>query len=230
VKSGLAVNMLRQGTHASTAAVAAVGLIALPAALATGHGATGHGAATQAGQAPRLAISVSDGKLAARAGQSLTYTIRLSNTGTATATRLKVTQTMSPGLMVTGASAGAARGPGWVAWSATVPAGGARAFRVTARVARTPARVLRLAAVACAGLAGRPPLVCAAHLDRLPAAQAGHAREAAQARHAVLSGPLAAAGLCLLAVCIAALLRGVFRRRGRREPAEQIESISEKVD
>jgi len=223
--------MLRHGTYARTTAVAAAGLIALPAALATGHDATGHDAAGQAGQAPpRLAISVSDGKVATRAGQSLTYTIRLSNTGTATATRLKVTQTMSPGLMVIGASAGAARGPGWVAWSATVPAGGTRTFRVTARVARTPAKVLRLAAVACAGLPGRQPLVCAAHLDRLPAAQAGRAREAAQARHAGLSRPLAAAGLCLLAVCIAALLRGVFHRRGRRDPAEQIGSITEKAD
>ncbi len=228
MKSGLAVNMLRLGTYARTTAVAAVGLIALPAALATGHGATGHGAADQA--PPRLAISVSDGKVATRAGQALTYTIRLSNAGTATATRLKVTQTMSPGLMVIGASAGAARGPGWVAWSVTVPAGGTRTFRVTARVARTPAKVLRLAAVACAGLPGREPLVCAAHLDRLPAAQAGRAREAAQARPAGLSRPLAAAGLCLLAVCIAALLRGVFRRRGRPDPAEQIGSIPEKAD
>ena len=54
--------------------------------------------------------------------------------------------------------------------------GGTQTFRVTALVTQTPARELRLAAVACVVLPdGSPPVVCAAHLDQLPAAAAAPA-------------------------------------------------------
>ena len=76
---------------------------------------------------------------------------------------------------------------------------------------RTPARVLRLAAVACATLpGGGRPIVCAAHLDRLPAATADSAAGSGSSGSKLL--PYAAAGLALLA---AGLLTVIARRRIR---------------
>ena len=64
--------------------------------------------------------------------------------------------------------------------AAGIPAGGTGTFHVAARVARTPPRLLRLATVACASAqGGSRPIVCAAHLDRLPAAAAASAPRAA---------------------------------------------------
>jgi len=72
--------------------------------------------------------------------------------------------------------------------------GRTRTFLVTARVTRPPAQMLRLAAIACVALAGaRQPIVCAAHLDKLPAATAGKAgparRRPARARRLCRGGP-----------------------------------------
>jgi hypothetical protein len=100
---------------------------------------------------------------------------------------------------------------GQVAWRASLQAGGTRTFRLTALVTRTSALELRLAAVACVALpGGGRPIVCAAHLDQLPAAAAAPA-----ARPGPSSGHLpvyAAGGLAVLA---AGLLTAIAGRRMR---------------
>ncbi|HUN37854.1 MAG TPA: hypothetical protein VMU95_38180 [Trebonia sp.] len=206
------MNISRQGPHARVAAAVMTGVIALP--VVTGHG---HGGATPAPKVPGLAISISDGRQNARPGQVLTYTASLHNTGTAAIPKLEVTEMLSAGLKVTGASDQAAVKSGQVAWSTALPAAGTRQFTVTAEVTKTPAQLLRLAAVACVTLPGhRQPAVCAAHLDRLPAI----AIAAAPARRPGLAGslPLVAAALALLACCLLALLL-IWRRRLKHRPS-----------
>jgi hypothetical protein len=106
-------------------------------------------------------------------------------------------------------------GAGQVAWHATLPAGGARTFHVVALVTRTPARVSRLAAVACAALpGGRAPVVCAAHLDRLPAAAAGPAAAGSGSSGSKLLA-WAGGGLAVLVAVLLAVIAG-RRIRGRR--------------
>jgi uncharacterized repeat protein (TIGR01451 family) len=208
------VSISRYDAHPRASAALAVGLIALPAAMAVGHHL-----APRAPGVPELTISVSDGQVSVRPGETLTYRVSLRNTGTGTAARLEVTQTLSAGLEVTWASGNGVPKAGRVAWSAAVPAGGTRTFVVTARVTRPPAQMLRLAAVACVALPGsRQPVVCAAHLDRLPAAAAA---PAGPARRSSGMGvlPYAAAALTLLAGCLTAVLFGHRTRRRRRPPS-----------
>lgn len=165
---------------------------------------------------PRLSISVSDGHTAAKAGDRLAYTVSVRDTGTAAAPHLKITQTLSEGLVFLSASPHGMATAGQVAWNANIPAGGTQTFNVVARVAQTPARLLRLAAVACAAPEGSSrPIVCAAHLDRLPAAAAG---SAPRASGSVL--PYAAAGAAALAAGVLVVIAGrrVRLRRLRVRP------------
>jgi uncharacterized repeat protein (TIGR01451 family) len=206
------VNISRYDAQARATAVLAIGLIAFPAAMAAARDA-----GPRPARAPALAISVSDGQVAARPGQTLRYTAILRNTGTAAAARLVVTQTLSAGLDVTRASGNGVVKAGQVAWSTAVPAQATRTFQVTARVTRPPARMLRLAAVACVALpGGRQPIVCAAHLDRLPAATT-----AGPARHRSGQGvlPYAVAVLALLAGGLAVAFFSYRARLGRKRPS-----------
>ena len=160
---------------------------------------------------PALTISVSDGRTAANPGDQLTYLVSVRDGGTVSAQHLKITQTLSAGLDFLSASPHGKAASGLVTWSAGIPAGGTKTFRVMARVTRTPARLLRLAAVACASAEGSSrPLVCAAHLDRLPVATAASASQAAGTSHAL---PLVYAAV--LAVLAAAVLTVITRRRVR---------------
>jgi len=164
----------RHAVHPQAGAALAVGLIALPVLAAGGHPAASHtAAAVRPPPVPGLAITITDGRVAVTPGERLTYTLSVRDTGAAAVPHLKITQTLSPGLDFLSASGKAAATAGQIAWSAGLPAGGTRTFHVVARVTRTPAHVARLAAVACATLPGSSqPIVCAAHLDRLPAATA----------------------------------------------------------
>ena len=124
-------------------------------------------------RAPGLTISVSDGRVAVRAGDKLTYTVIVRNSGAVAVRRLKVTQTLSPGLEFISASDHGVAASGHVSWTASLPVGGKQTFLAVTRVTKTPPTLLRLAAVACVTLPGSSsPVVCAAHLDRLPAAAA----------------------------------------------------------
>jgi uncharacterized repeat protein (TIGR01451 family) len=165
---------------------------------------------------PGLSISVSDGHIAAKTGDRLAYTVSVRDSGTAAAPHLKITQTLSAGLVFLSASRHGVATAGQVAWDATIPAGGTETFNVVARVAQTPARLLRLAAVACAAPAGSSrPIVCASHLDRLPVAAAAPATRAGG-----FLLPYAAAGLGALAVGVLAVIAGqrVRLRRLRARP------------
>ena len=95
---------------------------------------------------------------------------------------------------------------GRIAWHATLPAGGTRTFRVVALVTRPPARVSRLAAIACVALAGGSrPIVCAAHLDRLPAAAARSAAAGSGSSGSKLLA-YAGGGLAVLAAGLATVV------------------------
>jgi uncharacterized repeat protein (TIGR01451 family) len=197
--------------------------MAIPVAAATGHPVASRTARTMpSSQAPRLTISVTDGRGAATAGDRLTYTVRVRDTGIAAAPHLKITQTLSPGLEFLSASGHGVATTGQVAWHASLPAGGTRTFRLTALVTRTPAQELRLAAIACVALpGGGRPIVCAAHLDQLPAAAAAAESAAAAARPGSSSGHLpvyAAGGLAVLAAGLLTAIAG-RRMRPKRRPA-----------
>jgi uncharacterized repeat protein (TIGR01451 family) len=207
-------------------AVLMAGLIAVPVAgaphpavRAKPSGAPHPAVRVQSSAGPALTISVSDGRTAANPGDRLTYVVTLRDAGQAGAPHLEVTQTLPAGLDFLSASPRETAAGGKVSWPAAIAAGATRTFRVVAQVTRTPARVLRLAAVACASAqGGSRPIVCAAHLDRLPAAA-----PAAAARSGRTPGipPLAYAGtaLALLAAIAIALAVLVRRRvRLRRQP------------
>jgi uncharacterized repeat protein (TIGR01451 family) len=189
--------------------VLVAGMIAVP-----GVGGTHPAARVRPPAGPALTISVSDGRTVANPGDQLTYVITVRNGGRARAPHLKVTQTLSPGLDFLSSAPRAKAERRQVSWPAAIAAGGTQTFRVVARVTRTPARALRLAAVACASAGGSPrPIVCAAHLDRLPAAAQAPASASRSARPAGLP-PLAYAGAAL-AVLAAAVLAVLARRRVR---------------
>jgi hypothetical protein len=142
------------------------------------------------------------------------YVVTVRDGGPVGAPRLEVTQTLSPGLDFLSSSPRGVAAGGKVTWPAAIAAGGTQTFRVVARVTRTPARQLRLAAVACASAQGSSrPIVCAAHLDRLPAAAPASASASRSARPAGVPA-LAYAGAAL-AVLAAAALAVLARRRVR---------------
>src|SRR5260370_42666577 len=147
----VAMKISRRTTPAQATAALAVRLIAIPAVLAVSHPATSHTAsAAPAPRVPALAISISDGHIAARAGDELTYTVSVRDSGAAAVPRLTVTQTLPAELEFLSASDHGVAASGPVSWPANLPAAGTRTFRVVTRVTRTPATLLRLAAVACA--------------------------------------------------------------------------------
>ena len=216
-------------TPAQATAALAVGLIAMPAVMAASHPVPSHptpshpasasaARASRASRAPALTISIGDGRPAVRAGDELTYTVTVVNSGAMSVPRVKVTQTLSAGLAFVSASDQGVAADGHVNWWARLPVGAKRVYHVTARVTRTPATLLRLAALACATLPGaKGPIVCAAHLDRLPAATAATATSrSAHSAGGVL--PYTVGGVAALAL---GLLAVVARRRSRlrRQPA-----------
>jgi uncharacterized repeat protein (TIGR01451 family) len=203
--------------RARTAASLAAGLMAVPAVMgASQPTASSPATVARAPQGPALAVTVSDGRQAARPGDLLTYTVTVRDTGSTDSPGVTVTQTLSAGLAFVSASDHGAAAKGRVSWSAGIAAGRARTFHVTAKVTNPPASLLRLSAVACVTPHGSThPVVCAAHLDRLPAAAAAAARPGRSGpnRLAYIAGGLA--------VLVLGLLIAVAARRGRlrRGPA-----------
>jgi uncharacterized repeat protein (TIGR01451 family) len=220
----VAMKISQRTTPTQATAVLAVGLIAMPAAMAASQPAASqpkpsHAAsAARSSRGPGLTISISDGHVATRAGDELTYEVSVRNSGTVAVRRLKVTQTLSSGLEFISASDHGVAGSGQVSWTASLPVGGKRTFLDVTRVTRTPATLLRLAAVACVTVPGSSrPVVCAAHLDRLPAVAAASASRSGHSVGNALT--YTAAGLAVLALGLLTAI--VARRRGRlrRQPA-----------
>jgi uncharacterized repeat protein (TIGR01451 family) len=166
---------------------------------------------------PGLRISIGDGRTTAQAGDRLTYTVLVQNGGAHRSPPLKITQTLPQGLRFVSASRHGVARAGSVTWHADLAAGGKDTFSLQAQVTRSAARQSRLAAVACAALAGsRTPIVCAAHLDRLPGVPAAASgRRAATAVGSTL--PSYAVGvLALLAAAAIAVVAGRRVRIRRR--------------
>ncbi len=146
-------------------------------------------------------------------GDQLTYLVSVQNSGTRNTPHLTITQTLPAGLKFLSASGHGVVAGGQIAWSAGLPAGRTETFRVVTLVTRTSARTLRLAAVACAAAPGsNRPIVCAAHLDRLP----GPAATVSTTRASGSSGlsPLGYAGAAL-GVLVLGGLAVLFGRRMR---------------
>jgi uncharacterized repeat protein (TIGR01451 family) len=154
-----------------------------------------------------------------RAGDPLTYTVLVQNSGARRSPPLKVTQTLPRGLRFVSASRHGVVRAGSVTWYADLPAGGKDTFNLQAQVTRPAAQQSRLAAVACAALAGsRTPIVCAAHLDRLPgtpAAASGHraATAAASTLPSYALGVLAVVAAAALVILAGLRVRVRVRRR-----------------
>jgi uncharacterized repeat protein (TIGR01451 family) len=192
--------LARTGPAGTTSALA-VGLVALPAVMAAGH--------PVAPPQPGFTISVNDGRGAARTGDRLVYTVAVRDSGSVAATRVQVTQTISSGLTFISASDNGVARNGRVTWSASLPAGRTRTFRVTARVTRTPATPMRLATIACVELPDRSrPVVCAARLDPLPATAAQTTSRPGRSGSGVLTY-----GSAALAVLALGLYTGLAARR-----------------
>ena len=160
-----------------------------------------------------LRIGIDDGRTTARTGDRLTYTIKVSNTGTAASPGLLLTQTLLPGLKVISSTPKGAVSGGRITWQRALPAGRTDQLRVTVEVGRLSAELRRLAAVVCASAkTDERPIVCASHMDLLPAATA-----AGPERRTVR--PLLRLGLWTAgagALVMAALVLVLVRRRRRR--------------
>jgi uncharacterized repeat protein (TIGR01451 family) len=228
-RGGLLVRNSRRARSTRTSVALVAGLIATLFAPFSGPGVTAAATASASAGTPRpapsvpsptvpgLSITVSDGQTAAKAGDRLTYVVNVRDAGPAAAPHLKITQSLSAGLEFLSASPHGVATAGQVAWPASIPAGRSETFNVVARVTRTPAQLLRLAAVACAAPEGsQRPIVCAAHLDRLSAAvTAATPRPGGPASGSLLR--YIAAGLAALAVLVAGVIAG-RRVRLRRQP------------
>jgi uncharacterized repeat protein (TIGR01451 family) len=200
---------------ATSATATATASAARPTATATASASRPAAAAKASRPAvPGLSISVTDGRTAAKPGDQLTYLVSVKDIGTLSAPHLKVTQTLPAGLKFLSASRHGVAAGGQVAWLTGIQAGGAETFRVVTQVTRTPAHLLRLAAVACAAPQGSArPIVCAAHLDQLPAVAATPAPTASGSLGRVLP---AYVGGALAVLAVGALIVIVARRAVRR--------------
>ncbi|WP_051386441.1 DUF11 domain-containing protein [Actinokineospora inagensis] len=143
------------------AVVSAVLVAAVPA--------PGVGVAT----APRLSISVENGRVTAAAGDQLAYTVTLRNLGANAVDNLDLTQSVPVGLRFDAADPRGTAGAKAVEWVVDLAPGGAAVFRSRMTVVGSGDRY-RVATVACARTTSdSPPLVCATHSARLTAEAAG---------------------------------------------------------
>jgi len=172
---------------------------------------------------PSLSISVADGRTAARPGDRLAYRVSVTNSGGAGARYLKVTLTLPPEVRLMSASGHGAARAGKVTWRAPgLAAGHAATFSVLGVLRPTPPGLIRLAAVACAVARVSGPVVCAAHLDRLPAAprqppRAGGATTGTRS-HTGMPTWFVAVGLAVLTCAVLAALAEYLVRLRRRPP------------
>ncbi|MFC4589265.1 DUF11 domain-containing protein [Sphaerisporangium corydalis] len=148
-------------------AAAVVSLVVMPSGTVAAWAAVPSPAATE--RAYALRIGIDDGHSSVRQGDRLTYTTKVSNTGSAGSPPLVLTQTLTPGLKLLSSTPKGKVFPDRIAWNRTLAAGKTDQFSVTVEVGRLPAKLERLAAVACASArSDKRPIVCASHLDRLP--------------------------------------------------------------
>jgi uncharacterized repeat protein (TIGR01451 family) len=175
---------------------------------------------------PGLSISISDGRTSAAHGDHLRYVVEVKNAGGTTARNLLVTVTLPPYLSASSASHRSTTKAGRVSWHTSLRPGRTASFTIAAMVGKTPRGMGHLAVVACADLHSGTPVVCAAHLDRLPGAagitssNSGTAGSSQASPSSAGSGKTRdlVGGLIVIACILLAAL--VARRiRGRKGPA-----------
>ncbi len=177
---------------------------------------------------PGLSISITDGRSAAARGERLRYVVMIRNSGAATARNLRITLTLPPYLSVRSASGSAAAKAGKLTWRASLRPGRTASFSAAAILGKTPRGMGHLAVVACAEQHSATPVVCAAHLDRLPGAAGTTSSDSGTARGGAAgssAAPGSGGGLARylftgLAVLACVLLAALTARRirGRRQP------------
>lgn len=139
---------------------------------------------------PQLSIAVDDGRLTATKGDKLSYTLTVTNLGTAEIKNLQVTQTVPTTARFVTADSGGAEAKGAVTWKVNLKPTKTETFHTSLTVLSSPDAVLRLATVACAKVSAKsPPLVCAADSNELPAGAAARTGPSAPTRAGVLGTP-----------------------------------------
>jgi uncharacterized repeat protein (TIGR01451 family) len=191
------------------------------------HGSTkiGPNASVRPPAVPGLSISITDGRTSAVRGDHLRYVVKVKNAGGATARNLRVTLTLPPYLSVSSASQRAAAKAGKVSWRTSLRPGLSASFTITAVVGKTPPGMGHLAVVACADQHKGTPIICAAHLDRLPGA-AGTTSHTSGPASPGMAGSAAASssktrylvGGLVIAACVLLAAFAARRIRGRKEP------------
>jgi uncharacterized repeat protein (TIGR01451 family) len=132
---------------------------------------------TKPSTAPQLSISISDKRQSTARGDSLTYSIVVSNLGVKDAHALAITQNIPDGMTFGSATKAGTVKSAKVTWATDIRASRKVTFSTTMKVTTAPADELRLATVACALTSPTAaPVVCASDSDRLPIAAAAATR------------------------------------------------------
>jgi uncharacterized repeat protein (TIGR01451 family) len=221
---------------------AALGLLAAGSWLAAGPEPVAHaglvkpapvGPTTQPGRPkvsarppaqPGLSISITDGRTSAARGDHLRYVVTVRNAGATAARNLRITLTLPPYLSVRPAIRATAAEAGKVTWRTSLRPGHTASYAAAAVLGQTPRGMGHLAVVACAEQHSGTPVVCAAHLDRLPgtARSTSGTSETASAPSgspAARGGPIRylLSGLAVLTCLLLATL-AARRIKGRKQP------------
>jgi uncharacterized repeat protein (TIGR01451 family) len=227
---------------AVTLGIALATLLPLTTASATevGVAPTGTYSARVAPPGPQLSIAVDNGRSSAAVGDTPTYTITISNLGTAKIDELVVTQSVPTGLNFMSADSAGIDKARMVSWRIDLKASGKATLHTTMTISPTPTDLLRLATVACASMATNgPPIVCATHSDQLPAgadAQAGQAKVKAAtgagtaATSTGRNGWYAAGGLGGIVLVMGAFVALTLRRRRARDDRKQPQGAARQPD
>lgn len=180
---------------------------------------------TPTAPAPQVQIAIDDGQPSAAVGQTLRYTVTVTNLGSASVADMLITQTVPAGTTVS-PSAGTgpkptrvttAAGQSRLQWPVTVGPGKTVTRHSALTLTDAPETLLRLASVACLQAGAKAaPVVCASDSDLLPAGAAAAQSQPAAAPAAGASGVSPwwyAGGAAVVALLGAALLW--WRRRQR---------------
>jgi len=176
--------------------------------------ATGHPAQ------PSLSITVTDNVTKAAPGETLAYTVTVSNDGDAASGQVPVKLTLPGGVEFASADNGGTSEQGAVVWKVTVPAAGHLTLTARGTVGTPAAGLNGLAGVACLE-AGPANMLCSSDIDQIPGRRdvhavtraGGHTITPIWRRWWVLGTPVA------LAVIVGLALVFLLRRRQRTRTA-----------